>query len=113
LSIASLLYIPAVLLARGLPAEPSFVRWLGMTPAFLAGLAMLHFAVQAVRYADELQRLRAFEAIAIAFVSLALLTFSFAVLPVPLPERIRWIDVWVLLSGLWVVGTAVSYLRHR
>lgn len=107
------IYVPTVLLANAFSGETGLLPLMLSVPPFLAGMAMIYFAVQAVRHGDELQRLIHLEALALGFIGLALVTFTFSVLPTGVPERVRWIDVWVLLSGAWLLGLARAHWRHR
>lgn len=116
LLIAAAVYVPALLAADGY-AEATGAGMLVFTPALVAGLAMMLFAVASVRHGDELQRLVHLEALAFAFVGLAVVCLVLAVLTAPaggqLPEAIRWIHLWILLSTLWCLGLAAAHWRHR
>jgi hypothetical protein len=104
-------------LAADAYADTSGAGILAFMPALGAGLAMMLFAVAAVRHGDELQRLVHLEALAFAFVGLAVVCLVLAILPTPaggeLPEGIRWIHLWILLSTLWCVGLGAAHWRHR
>lgn len=116
LLVAAAIYVPALLLADAL-APSSAAGVLAFTPALIAGLAMILFAVASVRHGDELQRLVHLEALAFAFVGLAVVCLVLAVLAEPagdqLPGAIRWIHLWILLSTLWCLGLGAAHWRHR
>ena len=113
---AAVVYVPA-LLAADAYAGPSGAGVVLFAPALLAGLAMMLFAVASVRHGDELQRLIHLEALAFAFVSLAVVCLVLSILAAPagdaLPGAIRWIHLWILLSTLWCVGLGAAHWRHR
>lgn len=110
---ATVVYVPGLLLAQALGDAPPPVPALLLLVPFLAGLAMIHFGVQSVRHGDELQRLVHLQALAFAFVGLAVLCFTLALLPLGLPSSIGWIDLWVVMSTLWLVGLGLATWRHR
>lgn len=114
--VAAAIYAPALITAR------AGVDGGGATTALLlvalaAGLAMFYYAVRSVHYGDELQQLIHFKALAIAFVGLAVTSFLFALAPdfgvERVPQAVRWIDLWILLSTLWLLGMGWAHWRHR
>lgn len=116
LLLAALVYVPSLLAAEAYAdrVEAGLVLFV---PALLAGLAMILFAVGSVRHGDELQRLIHVEALAFAFVALAVSCFALAVLAEPagaaLPSGIGWNHLWIGLSAFWCGGLAAAYWRHR
>lgn len=117
IAISATVYVPALLAAARIDALPPWVRTLLVTITLLSGLAMIVFGVQAGRHGDELERLMHLEALAVAFVGLAGLGLIAMIVPLgldtPIPERIAWIDLWVILSVLWTGGLAWAHRRHR
>jgi hypothetical protein len=69
--------------------------------------------VRALRRMDELERRIQLEALAFAFAGTGILTFGYGFLQlVGLPD-LRWLFVWPLMAGLWLVGLLVSTRRYR
>lgn len=116
LLVAAIVYVPALLAAEAYAgaAGGGLVLFI---PALLAGLAMILFAVASVRHGDELQQRIHLEALAFAFVGLAVACFALAVLDTPagdsLPSEIGWNRLWIALSTFWCVGLAAAHWRHR
>lgn len=80
-----------------------------VVPAFFFVLAI----VRHVRRLDELQRRIQLEALALAFPSSALATFSYGLLQrVGLPP-LNWTWVWLVMTGFWLLGTVVATRRYR
>jgi energy-converting hydrogenase Eha subunit C len=116
LLLAALVYVPSLLAAEAY-ADRVDAGLVLFVPALLAGLAMILFAIGSVRHGDELQRLIHVEALAFAFVALAVSCFALAVLAEPagaaLPSVIGWNHLWIALSSLWCGGLVVAHWRHR
>ncbi|SDI17058.1 hypothetical protein SAMN05216588_11264 [Pseudomonas flavescens] len=69
--------------------------------------------VRQVRQLDELARSIHFEALAMAFVGTALLTFSYGFLETAGFPRLSMFFVWPLLASLWALGTWIAWRRYR
>ena len=112
LLLAALVYVPSLLAADAYAdrVDLGIVLYL---PALIAGLGMILFAIASVRHGDELQRLIHLEALAFAFVALAISCFALALLEQPagdiLPSDVTWHHLWIGLSSLWCVGLAAAY----
>lgn len=113
LVLSAVVYVPALLVARHLGDGSGPLASVLLALAFLAGLGMIVFAVQAVRHGDELQQRIHLEALAVAFVAVVVITFTALFAPPFLPSDLRWEDLWLLLSGFWLVGLARAYWRRR
>lgn len=106
-------YVPSLLVARRDADGSDPLSTILLAVAFLAGLGMIVFAVQAVRYGDELQQRIHLEALAVAFVAVVFVTFTALFAPPFFPEDLRWEDLWLLLSGFWLAGLARAHWRRR
>jgi hypothetical protein len=113
LVLSAVVYVPTLLMARRIGDGSAILSTTLLSVAFLAGLGMIVFAVQAVRYGDELQQRIHLEALAVAFVAVVLVTFTALFAPPFLPRDLRWEDLWLLLSGFWLVGLGRAYWRRR
>lgn len=113
LVLCSMVYVPALLSAQWLSDGGGPLPAALLAVAFLAGLGMIVFAVQSVRHGDELQHRIHLEALAVGFLGLALVTFTAMFAPAWFAGELRWRDLWLLLSALWLVGLARAHLRRR
>lgn len=107
------------LLLVGTQALLATDAWTGPLRVPIALLPMLGVAVicvavlRAIRRLDEMQRRMQVEALALACVGTAFLTFGYGFLEsVGLP-RISAFAVLPLICGLWVVGLVIGRLRLR
>ena len=69
--------------------------------------------IRQVRQLDELARAVHLEALAIAFVGTALITFSYGFLETAGFPRLSMFFVWPLLASLWALGTCIGWRRYR
>ncbi|WP_070886543.1 hypothetical protein [Pseudomonas argentinensis] len=69
--------------------------------------------IRQVRQLDELARTIHLEALAIAFVGTALLTFSYGFLETAGFPRLSMFFVWPVLGTLWGLGSWFSWRRYR
>ena len=66
-----------------------------------------------IRRIDEFQRKLQFEALAMAFVGTALVTFSYGFLENVGYAKLSMFAVWPLMAGFWTIGLIVANLRYR
>jgi hypothetical protein len=80
-----------------------------VVPALFVVLAV----VRHVRRLDELQRRIQLEALALAFPSSALVTFSYGLLQQAGLPPLNWTWVWLVMGSFWLLGTVVAARRYR
>jgi hypothetical protein len=68
---------------------------------------------RSIRHLDEMQRKLQFEAIALAFVGTALITFGYGFLEDEGFPKLTMFVVWPLMATLWVIGVMLGRLRFR
>ncbi|OLU26432.1 hypothetical protein BVH03_16620 [Pseudomonas sp. PA15(2017)] len=76
-------------------------------------IAVAVTVVAQVRQLDELARSIHFEALAIAFVGTALITFSYGFLETAGFPRLSMFFVWPVLASLWALGAWLGWRRYR
>lgn len=69
--------------------------------------------IRQVRQLDELARVIHLEALALAFVGTALITFSYGFLETAGFPRLSMFFVWPLLAALWGFGAWLGWRRYR
>jgi len=81
----------------------------------MAGLLAVAWAVlRALRRLDELQRRIQYEALAFAFASTAVLTFSWGFLEAFVGlRRLSGFAIWPIMAGLWLIGLWIARRRYR
>ena len=85
---------------------------LALLPLLGGAAAAVAIVRQLARF-DELQRRMQFDAISLAFLGTAFLTFGYGFLEgVGLP-RLSMFVVWPVMGGLWAVGSIASIFRFR
>ena len=102
------LIISLRLLARGIDSKAvaTLVSLAPMVPALLMAVAIVRLNGQR----DEMQRRTQLEAVTIAFVGTALITFGYGFLENVGYPRLSAFVVWPLMAGLWVLGGAIATL---
>jgi hypothetical protein len=86
-----------------------FVALLPVLPALGIPLAVVRFC----QSMDELELRKQLEALAFAFASAAIVTFTYGFLQnAGLPE-VSWVWVWPVMAVCWMVGLAVARWRYR
>lgn len=78
-----------------------------------AMLLMAWAVVAQLRQLDELARRIQLEALGMAFVATALLTFSYGFLETAGFPRLSMFMVWSLMGPLWALGTLIGARRYR
>ena len=76
-------------------------------------IAVAITVIRQVRQLDELARAIHLEALAIAFVGTALVTFSYGFLETAGFPRLSMFFVWPLLASLWALGSWFGWRRYR
>ena len=69
--------------------------------------------IRQIRQLDELARTIHLEALALAFVGTALITFSYGFLETAGFPRLSMFFVWPLLAALWGLGAWLGWRRYR
>lgn len=116
-SLASLVLYALVLalslrvLARGVDNQ-ILATALSLSP-MVPGILLCIAIVRLNRRQDERHRQIQLEAITIAFVGTALITFSYGFLENVGFPRLSAFAVWPLMATLWMLGGLVSGLRYR
>jgi hypothetical protein len=98
-------------LGRGVdnPALATAISVAPMLPACVLALSIVRLS----RRADEMQQRIQLEAITMAFVGTALISFSYGFLENVGFPRLSAFAVWPLMAGLWVLGGIIATLRYR
>lgn len=78
-----------------------------------AMLMMAWVVIEHLRSLDELARRIQLEALGLAFVGTALLTFSYGFLETAGYPRLSMFMVWSLMGSLWAIGAVVGVRRYR
>ncbi|AXA25465.1 MULTISPECIES: hypothetical protein [Pseudomonas] len=78
-----------------------------------AMIGMAWAVVQQLRSLDEMVRRIQLEALGLAFVATALLTFSYGFLETAGFPRLSMFMVWSLMGPLWALGTFIGVRRYR
>ncbi|MEM7733832.1 MAG: hypothetical protein AAF280_13775 [Pseudomonadota bacterium] len=109
-----LIYFGAIVLAKtllsnGIDNEPLriLIALLPMLPA----VGACTVGVFAIRSLDEMQRRLQFEALALAFVGTAFITFSYGFLEGIGFSRLSMFVVWPIMGTLWFIGVMIGRVR--
>ncbi|WP_054891535.1 MULTISPECIES: hypothetical protein [unclassified Pseudomonas] len=78
-----------------------------------AMIGMAWAVVRQLRSLDEMVRRIQLEALGLAFVATALLTFSYGFLETAGFPRLSMFMVWSLMGPLWALGTFIGVRRYR
>jgi hypothetical protein len=84
------------------------VAFLPMLPAVLVIAAIIRH----LRRIDELEQRIQLEALALAFMGTAFLTFSYGFLEIVGFPHISWFAVWPIMAVLWLLGVLVARRRY-
>ncbi|MBV7562174.1 hypothetical protein [Pseudomonas sp. sia0905] len=76
-------------------------------------IAVAITVIRQIRQLDELARTIHLEALALAFVGTALITFSYGFLETAGFPRLSMFFVWPLLAALWGFGAWLGWRRYR
>lgn len=76
-------------------------------------IAVAVTVIRQVRQLDELARTIHLEALAMAFVGTALITFSYGFLETAGFPRLSMFFVWPLLACLWALGSVIAWRRYQ
>jgi hypothetical protein len=79
-----------------------------MLPAVLVIAAIIRH----LRRIDELEQRIQLEALALAFMGTAFLTFSYGFLEIVGFPHISWFAVWPIMAVLWLLGVLVARRRY-
>lgn len=82
---------------------------LPITPMIVVAITV----IRQIRQLDELARAIHLEALALAFVGTALITFSYGFLETAGFPRLSMFFVWPLLAALWGFGAWLGWRRYR
>lgn len=114
-AVAMIAYVAAVVVSSMLLAilpEGSLRTLCALIPVVPMILVAIT-VIRQVRQLDELARTIHLEALAIAFVGTALLTFSYGFLETAGFPRLSMFFVWPVLGTLWGLGSWFSWRRYR
>ncbi|WP_169052668.1 hypothetical protein [Pseudooceanicola onchidii] len=105
------LVISLRLLGRGIDSRvlATAISLAPMIPACILALSI----VRATRRADEMQQRIQLEAVTMAFVGTALITFSYGFLENVGFPRLSAFAIWPLMAVLWMIGGVIAALRYR
>lgn len=113
-TLSLLAYFAAIVLAQTLLSNASnsaplriLIALLPMLPA----IAACAVSVLCIRSMDEMQRKLQFEALALAFVGTAFITFSYGFLEGIGFPRLSMFVVWPIMGTLWFIGVMIGRLR--
>ena len=107
----AIVLIISILILNSAPKEAIWrpvVALLPMLPAVFVIIAV----VRELKRIDELQQRIQLEALAIAFMGTAFLTFSYGFLENVGFPHISWFAVWPIMAVLWLMGLAISRRRY-
>jgi len=107
----AMLFLSQKLFAGGIESKAAriLVTLIPMLPVvFICGVV-----IRSIRHLDEMQRKLQFEAIALAFVGTALITFGYGFLEDEGFPKLTMFVVWPLMATLWVIGVMLGRLRFR
>lgn len=90
---------------------PQLAAVVALVP-MIGGIAVAWAVVRQLGRLDELQRRVQLDALSLAFVGTALLTFSYGFLEGLGWPRLSMFDVWPLMATLWVAAMAVVAARR-
>ncbi|GCE21587.1 hypothetical protein [Dictyobacter kobayashii] len=114
-SAAMIAYVIVLLVAiTVINASPASAWWrypLALTPVIPAIFGMIAY-IRFIRRMDELQRRIQFEALAIAFASAGILTFSYGFLELVGLPHINWIFVFPFMIMLWGISSGFTSRRY-
>ena len=114
-AVAMIAYAVAVVVSSVLLASlpPGLLRTLCALIPIAPMIIVAVTVIRQVRELDELARAVHLEALAIAFVGTALITFSYGFLETAGFPRLSMFFVWPLLASLWALGTCIGWRRYR
>ena len=114
-AVAMIAYVAAVIISSVLLASlpPGSLRTLSALIPIAPMIVVAITVIRQVRQLDELARAVHLEALAIAFVGTALITFSYGFLETAGFPRLSMFFVWPLLASLWALGTCIGWRRYR
>ena len=107
----AIVLIISILILNSAPKEAIWrpvVALLPMLPAVFVIIAVVH----ELKHIDELQQRIQLEALAIAFMGTAFLTFSYGFLENVGFPHISWFAVWPIMAVLWLMGLVISRRRY-
>lgn len=116
LAIGFIAYIAMLFLSQKLFAggiEGKAARILVTLIPMLPVVFICSVVIRSIRHLDEMQRKLQFEAIALAFVGTALITFGYGFLEDEGFPKLTMFVVWPLMATLWVIGVMLGRLRFR
>ena len=105
------IFLSNTVLAQNIQIQPLriLIALIPMLPAaFICCILVL-----VIRRLDEMQRKLQFEALALAFVGTALLTFSYGFLEGVGFTKLSMFAVWPWMAAFWGVGVMIGRLRLR
>ncbi len=85
---------------------------IGLLP-MIGGVAAAWAVLRQFGRMDELQRKFQFDAISLAFLGTALISFSYGFLENAGFPRLSMFAVWPVMGGLWAIGSIASVWRYR
>ena len=107
----------SVLLLASIQLTSAYPDALWRFPVALAPMAPFVYGIFAcVRYVqriDELQRIVALEALAIAFGGTAAITFGYGFLELAGLPHVNWTFVWPVMGVCWLLGDVIAERRYR
>lgn len=114
-SIALAAYLAAVLVSTHFLAdapEGSGKIALALVPV-IPLIALAFVVIRQLGRMDEMGRKIQLEALGIAFICTALITFSYGFLETAGLPRLSMFFVWPLMGGIWAVATVIGARRYR
>ena len=115
LGLATLAYVLSVIISSLLQG-PSLGRASSIAIALIPVVVMCLMALAVVRQLrrlDELAQRIQLEALGLAFVASALITFSYGFLETQGFPRLSMFYVWPLMGSLWALGCVLGVRRYR
>ncbi|PZW47288.1 MULTISPECIES: hypothetical protein [unclassified Pseudomonas] len=114
-AVAMIAYVAAVIISSVLLASvpQGSLRTLCALIPIVPMIVVAVTVIRQVRELDELARAVHLEALAIAFVGTALITFSYGFLETAGFPRLSMFFVWPVLGTLWGLGAWISWRRYR
>lgn len=106
-----LLFIANMILFKAHPTGP-YLFALSMVP-MIGAVAMAWAVLRGLHRMDELQRRIQFDAIAIAFLGTALITFGWGFGEVAGLPPLRAFAVWPIMGSLWFVSVIFASRKYR
>lgn len=114
-AVAMIAYVAAVIISSVLLASvpQGSLRTLCALIPIVPMIVVAVTVIRQMRELDELARAVHLEALAIAFVGTALITFSYGFLETAGFPRLSMFFVWPVLGTLWGLGAWISWRRYR